>query len=89
MAQREDPTIESAGLGVMARMAQREDPTIESAGLGAMAQMAQRKDPTIKLIGLGALAAQEPNNKISCHSSMQWQRERSNNNFSCLGRMAA
>ena len=38
MAQRKNPTIESAGIGAMVRMAQREDPTPESlAGLGVMA----------------------------------------------------
>ena len=71
-------------------MVQREDPTPDSsAGLARWQRMAQREDPTIELIGLGAMAAQEPNNKISCLSSVQWQRERSNNNFSCLGAMEA
>ena len=61
MAQREDPTIESAGLGVMARMAQCKDPIIESAGLGAMARMAQREDPTPEsLAGLGVMATDGP-----------------------------
>ncbi len=70
-------------------MAQREDPTLESAGLGVMATDGPAQGSTIKLIGLGTMAAQESNNKISCLSSVRWQCERSDSNYSCLGAMAA
>ena len=56
MAQRENPTIESAGLGAMAWMAQREDPTPESlAGNGWPSARIQQKSAR-----LGVMATDGP-----------------------------
>ena len=60
MAQRKDPTLESAGLGVMATDGPAQGSNKNQLASARWQRLAQRKDPTPESAGLGAMATDGP-----------------------------